>query len=484
MGTERYLPRYQVNAFGDLVSSEPTPVVQVDGLYGVLDTDLETFTATGGSIDSTTTPGQIIAKTGTSAGGYGVVRSIRALRYRPGQAARARIAGRFTTGVANSLQFLGLSSAENTLAFAYYGAEFGVLLRTRGLVEIRSLAITAAATGGESVTVTLDGTEYGPIAVTSGTAQHNAFEIATDAVWDTSGWIVWQNDDDVYFLSGTVGARSGTYAVSSGGTLTGSYTQRQAGAANSDTFVSLDEWDFEPYRGFDPTKGNVYEISFGWLGHAPIEFRVLDPVRGYYRSVHTLRVANESTAPSFNNPNMQIGCIAASLGSTTALECAFNSLAGFVDGPRSWFRDPRSTLAETLGVGSTLTNILTVRNAQAFNGRVNFGDVYPQWASFTASSASGTRPVQFYVIKNATLAGEPNWQWIDNGHSRVEVDTSGTTVTGGDKIDSVSTTSSGEREMSWGQNQMVLAPYETLTLAALRTSGTTDVAASLRWVED
>src|SRR6056300_1728137 len=71
------------SAFGEAIAIPITPVLQLDGLYGLDPRQFETFTATGGAATTTNTLMQ--CSTGTSIGGYGVIRSARAVRYRPGQ---------------------------------------------------------------------------------------------------------------------------------------------------------------------------------------------------------------------------------------------------------------------------------------------------------------------------------------------------------------------------------------------------------------
>lgn len=473
----------QVAGFGDTVVAEPLPTAQIDAIYGVLSTDVETLLSGTGTVSGSDS--KLIASTGAGANAYAIVRSQRSLRYRPGQTVRARFAGFFTTGIASSLQLLGLASDENALGFAYNGADFGVLRRTGGLLEIRQATVTVAAAGGENVTVTLDGVAFGPIPVTAGTVQHNAFEIATWAGWAGTAWAAYQNDDTITFVADVVGDRSGAYSVSSTGALTATFAQLQAGASNTDQFIAQADWDKRPFEGFDPTMGNVYEVIFQWLGYGDLAFRIINPSTGQYETVHTIQYPNTATTPSLLNPAMNLSAIAQSLGSTSDLQVALSSMGAFVDGYRIPFRNPRGYLAEASGVGNTLTNVFTIRNSPVFNNKVNVDEILPQLVAFVSGAASGATPVQFYAVINATVAGEPNWQWIEVGQSRVEVDVAGTTVTGGRTLVAIGAAASGTSpQIDLRDLQTRLLPGDTLTLAALRTSGTTDVTASLTWTED
>ena len=97
-----------LTVFGERLTAELTPTIQIANAYEIdpaTRDDLEVFTATGGSADSLSN--MFRCQSGTSVGGYGVIRSAGALRYRPGEGALGRVTAAFTNGIANSLQFAG-----------------------------------------------------------------------------------------------------------------------------------------------------------------------------------------------------------------------------------------------------------------------------------------------------------------------------------------------------------------------------------------
>ena len=76
------------SAFGEPVSVPINPVIQLDGLYGLDERKFETFTGTfTGNPGTATTTGTLMqaATDASGIGSYGVIRSRRAVRYRPGQ---------------------------------------------------------------------------------------------------------------------------------------------------------------------------------------------------------------------------------------------------------------------------------------------------------------------------------------------------------------------------------------------------------------
>ena len=103
-----------ISAFGEPIAVGINPVIQLDGLYGLDSRKFETYNALGGAVSSTGT--LMRCETGTSQYGYGVIRSRRAVRYRPGQGMLGRFTAKFTqvsTGIV-SIGGTGTVSVEAT----------------------------------------------------------------------------------------------------------------------------------------------------------------------------------------------------------------------------------------------------------------------------------------------------------------------------------------------------------------------------------
>jgi hypothetical protein len=328
-----------LTAFGELLYAQITPVAQIDALRGLNNQSIETFTNASGTVTVKDDHNgrEFHCQTGTDVGGYGLIRTKNVIRYRPGQGARMRFTARWgSAGVANSAIRAGGINVGCELSFGYNDTTFGVLYRTGGRVEIRTLTISAAASGNETLTLTLNGTDY-TISLTSGTAAHNAYEVATDTTF-SAAYNAYQNGDTVVFTAKAVGPQTGNFTFSSTGTATGTFAQTGAGVAVSDTFIAQTAWNqttlttsADPFI-LDTSKGNVFEITFQYLGYGQITYLVENPDTGRFIPVHVIKYANNYTVPSIDAPLFKIGAFAASLGSTTNLEIFTASCAGFVDG--------------------------------------------------------------------------------------------------------------------------------------------------------
>jgi len=483
----------QTTAFGSIEVAQIRPEVQIDAVYGLRDkTDTEVFTATGGTVTApnTGTGYEYRCKTGTSVGGYGLIRSRRAVAYRPGEGTILRWTARYDTPVALSAQRSGGITSGVELSFGYDGTDFGILKRTGGALEIQTLTITGAAGGSETATITLNGVAYS-VSLTSGTAAHNAFEIASDSDFAAgSAWRAFQNGDTVTFLAQSTGDKTGTMSFSSS-TATGSLVETAAGATEADTFVEQADWNIDKMDGtgysqmiLDPQKGNVYQIRFQYLGYGAITYYIEDADSGKFVPVHRIQYANNNTSPSLSNPSLKIGWFAASLGSTTDLEMHGASGMIGVEGQQQPRRLPDAQVADKSNVGTSFTNILTIRNRATFQGRVNLSEALP---TLTNVAVDGTKISEYQVILNATLGGEPNWTYEDEDHSIIEYDTAGTTATlnGNSQLVTAGVlgkTSSGT--VNFIDYDLHIVPGDTITIAVKTTSGSTDAAASITWLED
>jgi hypothetical protein len=481
-----------VDSFGSVRVVEPSPFVQIDPVAGLrTKTDVETFTdgVTGAvSVENTGGGNEFKCETGTGVGGYGLIRSKRFVRSRSGQSQRLVWSARYPdVGVTNSTIRSGGVTSGTELSFGYNGTSFGILYRTGGILEVQTLTLTVAATGAENGTVTLDGTDV-VVSLTAGTIAHNAAEIAAATF---SGWEASQNGSTVIFMALATGDKTGAFTYASDGTSAGSLAETAAGVAPTDTWIAQADWNVDKMDGngptgvsLDVTKGNVYQVSYH-QDYGDITFSIESQARGHFHDVHEIEHSNNSTSPALLQPSLKIGWFAASLGSTTPLTIYGSSAAGFIDGNiNNLQRNPESHANTKTGVGTTLTNILTIRSSGLFNSFINTEEVLGMLATI---AVEGTKPAQAEIILNGVIAGEQNWSYHDESDSVVEVDTSGTTVTldaSSQAITIIALSKTGSAAINLKDLNIRLRRTDTLTIAVKATSGTTDPTVGVTWIED
>lgn len=129
-----YLPLDQLgisnlhlSPFGDLITADITPVLQLDFVYGInTQTGISTV-ANSATVD--TNASRLRLQTGTDAAGGAQFMSRRPIKYRAGQGVVARFTAAFTAGAASSSQIVGVGDSADALAFGFNGTAFGILHR-------------------------------------------------------------------------------------------------------------------------------------------------------------------------------------------------------------------------------------------------------------------------------------------------------------------------------------------------------------------
>lgn len=485
------------NPFGSIHTESLTPVFQSDAVYGINSQQIRTTTNSSGT--ATASDSAFVCATGTTSGGFGTIQSRKRLRYRAGQGTVGRFAGYFTTGVANSVQVMGFGHAEDGFYFGYNGTSFGILYSRRGVREVRTLTVTTASTATNNYNVTLNGTTYNVTATNNGSTVKTAFEISQGTF---AGWEAQAVGSTVVFVRSSAGTASGSYSLAQSGAGTpaaGSFAQTKAGAAATETWTAQSSWNGDKLNGtgpsgitMDPTKGNVYEIDIQYLGFGAIIFKVEVSPTGNnpdFVVVHTLSLPNTLTATSVGNPSFPFTMAAYSAGSTTDIAVRAGSFGGFIEGPKV-LHGPRFSYDNVLTtVGSTNYQALfTIRNELYYGGRSNQSVIN----LLTASGAlKHTQPCIFYLIKNGTLAGTPNFSSFGTG-SCSSWDTAATTVTFADRSQVLWTGHLGETgdidhhfTNGTSQGEITIQPGEWMTLAAKAVTGSPSyVSGSINTRED
>lgn len=494
--------------FGSVHTERLEPEFQVDAVYGINPNVIIATTGhavTPGAANSgsnTGTNNLFKCSTGTTQYSFATIQSRKRLRYRPGQGVIGRFTALFSAPAASSTLVAGLGTAESGFYFGYNGTSFGILYSTGNTREIQTLTVTTASTATNNYNVQLAGVTTNVTATNNGSTIKTAYEIAQGTY---PGWKAEAIGSTVVFLADSAGNKTGTFSLGQSGAgvpAAGSFVETLAGATTADTWIPQASWNGDKLDGtgpsgvtLDPSKGNVYQIDVQYLGFGGIVFKVETCVNGNnpdFVVVHTINYPNTSTTVNINQPSFPFTMAAYSAGSTTDVSVSCASLSGFIEGGKKLTGPRKTFFVETNGyVGSTAATyypLFTIRNdyIHSHNGvtaRANQSVVYPLSISCAHDDAT---PITFYIIRNATLSGTPNFARYDT-ESCIYWDTAATTC---------SFSSNGQVLFAYtlGQNsggayqfedEIKLQPGETLTLAARAVTGTaTYVNASLNTRED
>lgn len=462
--------------YSEVQMVQATPFISGNAVYNFLPSNFREYTAGAGTV--TVEDGVFKVSSGTSLGDYGTITSFRSLNYKSGQGCIARFSARFPENEALTWSGCGLTSIGDEISFGYNGTDFGVWHRYGGKPEVQTLTITTGAGGSETATITVND-EVFSVPLTAGSVQHNAYEIEAYLNANATAFEAEQIDDTVivFFLSD--GDKTGAFTFSSS-TAVASFTQTTQGVTKTSDHVAMSDWNSVNLFGFDPSKGNNYQIIYQ-NGFGNIRFQVQEPQSGIYATVHQIRWANTKTIPNFGNPSMRLAMYATSIGATTpvTVECAH--IQGNIEGKVRKIRNPRA-FSNTKNIDTTLTNIVTLRNSRVYNGETNQVELDPV---YLVISNDGTRTARFEIRANPTVAGETNFQPAGNNIVG-QYDISGGTVSSNGRLLSVFNVAKGSSvSINLSEFEIRVPPTLRIVVAGRMLAGSAaDLTASFTWYED
>ena len=240
----------------------------------------------------------------------------------------------------------------------------------------------------------------------------------------------------------------------------------------------------------NPAKLNIFQLGVQYLGAGIL---ILDvgtvSTNGDFEwaRAHTVLNPNTLTIPNFSNPSFPLMIKAESKGSTTPITVSSASYCGYIEG-RAYLQGPRFNYNNTITtVGATnMQCLFTVRNDFEFSSKVS--QVVSNLISLGVS-VKHTNTVIFYLVRDAVLAGVPNFTSYGT-ISATSWDTAATTCTAStvDKIILAVPVGPDGAETIYLDDELervTLQPGETITVAAKSTTGSPAfVTASLNTRED
>lgn len=464
--------------FGSIHAEGIKATFQSDATYGLNSQEVNTVTSLGGSV--TVSDSMFLLSSGTTVGAQGVVQSRKRLRYRHGQGVLSVFTALYNSPVASSYQIAGCGHSEDGFYIGYVGISFGILYSNRGVREVRTLTVTTASSTSENITIKLNGTDYLVAVTNSGNIQRTVWEISqgTFGVWNA-----YPVGATVVFINGSAGPKSGVYSLT-GSTAVGTFAQTKLGVLSTDAFTAQSSFNGDKLDGtgasgvtIDPTKLNLFRIKVK-SGTGDVDFQVRISTSNNnptWITFHTLRFPNTLTTTSISNPSFPFTAAVYSDGSTTNLTMKIGSFSGFFEGTKI-LNGPRfSYFGSSTSVGDTNYQALfTVMNSRYYGGRTNQSVINIQSVN---AALKHTSPTIFYLIRNASLVGNPNFSSYDTNSCSLKDNSATTvTVTNNNQIiwsGHLGDTGNLDHNFDGGANEeLTLQPGEWLTLAAKSVTGT------------
>lgn len=367
------------SAFGEPFGLTITPVIQLDSIYGITSEVIQTYNnGTGSSAGADPSIALFKVESGTSLGGYGVLRSKRFLRYRPGQGALCRFTASFTPNLANTSQRAGLFNEENAIMVGWNqsptGPKFGVMRATGGKAHITVLTINTAPSNTQTITMTLNGVAYS-FSIGAGTAQATA--VAIDKHDSYVGWLTDQVDNTIVFLNSTLGPNNNTFSFTSTGNCTATFSTKQVGIAQTENWTYQDDFNVDTLKGSGPSGMtlasehlNVFQINFRWLGVGEIRYAIENQITGELVFFHREHYTNQYHYAHIANPSFKIGYISYNTGSASNATVKGVCFMGAIEGEIKQNELNRSASVSKTGLNSAgiVFHLMTIRNPYITNG--------------------------------------------------------------------------------------------------------------------
>lgn len=229
---------------------------------------------------------------------------------------------------------------------------------------------------------------------------------------------------------------------------------------------------------FDPTKGNIWRLSYGFLGFAHITLEVLTTNEGWQR-VHTIKYPNTSAVTHIANTYLPLRARTVNDGNTVDKSILIGSVtAGIVDGGSVEITGRRFAAIIPEKATGTNTVVAAFRNKTTFAGITNY---IPALLERIAISTDGAQAVTLALYKGVTLTNSPTWTDADTANSTLEYSTDATvSFTAQDLLISFELFKTQNYVEEVEKYNFLLYPGE---IAAFVVNGNNTVRQSINWNE-
>jgi hypothetical protein len=237
-----------------------------------------------------------------------------------------------------------------------------------------------------------------------------------------------------------------------------------------DTVINQSAWNVDKLDGTGPSgatltlsEGNIYQIVFTWYGYGVIEFRVVipDPTT-LAQEVITVNRFSPTGQTSFIDPNQPLRAEIDNAGTATSFNLFVGGRQYSISGkyePTFRVTSERRTVSN---VTTTLTPVISFARKAVFpaaSARTNSVEVNLEEINLIATSADLAYQVLLGGTVNGTFVNYPTATTIiPDSETALLVNTTSTTITGGEVIFQGITSGSGG-------NSRVLATAELLSFA-------------------
>jgi len=259
-------------------------------------------------------------------------------------------------------------------------------------------------------------------------------------------------------------------------------------------FYAQSEWNHDKLDGtgasgfdLDPSKMNIYKISFGWLGIAPIYFTVFAGHKKGWVLCHVIDRVNIDAEPHLQNPSLPLRVII-DRESGTGVNCHIHTSswrAGVIGEDAEGNSSDRVFTYNALEItvpSATPTAVLIVRSKATYQGKSNHVKARPIIITF---DTAGNKPVLILGVPNPTYGTTPTFSDRDTVNSMMEFALGPheitSTIPGG--VPATVMGRNDSRELDSEKRKLIIYPGQELAIIA-ESSQATEISTSWTILEE
>jgi len=253
---------------------------------------------------------------------------------------------------------------------------------------------------------------------------------------------------------------------------------------STDNHYEIDLEGFNTLNNYilDPHKGNIYRITYGFLGYAPIRLEVLSP-SGKFLQMFILEYPNSATQTHISQTFLPLTANLNNNGSTNSINIKIGSVsAGIVNGASDVYTFSRFF---SFSNNATLTipnniELVSFRSKGTFGGIKNY--IRSRLLLFSGANELN-KNARWLIIRNPVFTNTPTWTDA-NIDSVMEYSVDGiiNRALSNDLSLAVNVSKIGSFIEQVDNLMIELIPGETATIY-LETDGAGEADLSMRWVE-
>lgn len=234
-------------------------------------------------------------------------------------------------------------------------------------------------------------------------------------------------------------------------------------------------------HGFTVANLNIYRITYGWLGVAPVVFELYTGLTSGWVTLATYFIGGAQEVPSTEQPShrirMEVERTSGS-GEMTIKTCSWSAGSAGASAAILPSDTGHGAVASHATV-STEQNLLAITNVNTFNGVLN---KVVGILELLSAATDGTKNVELKVYKNPTLTGSGTFTAVDSAHSPMLSFVSSSAISGGEQIFPVSMAKVDSLLLDLYKFDIEVYPGDLYVISG-ESAGNNDIDISLRWKE-